>query len=215
VLDKDGFEIRYTVSFIINRRNKSYLKYDGKFKVVKQIDWNLLFPEMQKPVLLQSTAAFRNLISASVPMTLKVALLTSRFAVGQDVPITAYIDNDSEQSIDRIEFEIIKIFKCRVRVLFGESEDTRNYEMPVYKNKCSGQYVSGRYVNETQSYNTIIKIPKLPPTTLKTCKIFDIAYLLRITAKMKVKLGNTTNALMNLGKSSFFPVVDIPIVIIE
>ncbi len=162
---------------------------------------------MQKPVVMESTATFRNLISASVPMTMKVVLPFSGFAVGQDVPITAYIDNDSEKSIDHIEFEIMKIFKCKVIILLGGAEDTRNYEMSIFKIKNSGQDVNG-----TKNYTTTIKIPNLSPTTINACEIFDFWYRLRITAKMKMKFGN---ALMNLGKSSAFPIVDIPIVIIE
>jgi hypothetical protein len=121
--DEHGFEINYTVSLIIHRRIKYYLKYDGKFKVVKQIDWNLLFPEMHKPVVMESTATFRNFLSASVPMTMKVSLPTAGFVVGQDVPITAQIDNDSEQSIDHIEIRIIKIFQFKLKSLLGDGSE--------------------------------------------------------------------------------------------
>jgi hypothetical protein len=205
--------VRYTVSVIVNRRFKCYLKYDARFEVVKQTDLQNQHPELFERMEKQITTTFRNFLEVSAPMTMKVSMPMTCFVAGEDSPITVKIDNPTQTAIDGIEIKLFKVLKCKWKNCMGEGY--QDFQIPISQKKYSGEVVNG-----TMDYYTSISIPELIPSTLTSNEILDICYEIRVAAMIQLNVRNAVYGLFQLGNLmfptvKFFqpPSVDIPIVI--
>lgn len=109
----------------------------------------------------------------SGPLSAIILIPASGYVPGQNIPITAEIDNASNVNVDRLKVIL------RKTVVFKTNTPRRDMK----KEKTTISEISVGPVEAHASKNWLqnIEIPPLPPSNLMNCGIIDLDYELKVT----------------------------------
>lgn len=126
----------------------------------------------QDPTKLELEKTFCCFCCKSGPLAVSVLIPVSGYVPGQNIPITAEVDNASNINVDRLKIVLRKI------VVFKTNTPRRD----IKKDKITIAEISVGPVEAhgSKTWQQNIEIPPLPPSNLINCGIIDLDYELKV-----------------------------------
>lgn len=125
----------------------------------------------QEPMKLELEKSFCCFCCKSGPLAVTILIPFSGYVPGQNIPITAEVDNASNINVDRLKIVLRKI------VVFKTNTPRRDMK----KDKITIAEISVGPVEAhgSKTWQQNIEIPPLPPSNLINCGIIDLDYELK------------------------------------
>ncbi|XP_046991747.1 arrestin domain-containing protein 3-like [Schistocerca americana] len=178
--------IRYMVRAKMNRVWAFDDTVKAFFTVLSHLDLNK-DPLVKEPVTTVAEKTLCCCCCRSGPLTLVGNVPAVGFVSGQEIPVTVEVDNGTSETISIVTCSLKK------NVCFtAHSPSTRTNKTSEKVETITFEPVGG---NESKTWTKQLKIPSLPPSTLKNCGIIDLEYCLDIKAEIS---GPHTNLHVNI-----------------
>lgn len=135
---------------------------------------NSTYIKFQEPTKLELEKSFCCFCCKSGPLAVNILIPVSGYVPGQNIPITAEVDNASNINVDRLKIVLRKI------VVFKTNTPRR--DMKKDKITISEISVGPVEAHGSKTWQQSIEIPPLPPSNLINCGIIDLDYELKVCA---------------------------------
>ncbi|KRT85285.1 hypothetical protein AMK59_168, partial [Oryctes borbonicus] len=161
--------IRYIAKFALERPWKWNQETKMAFTVVSPYDLNR-FPNLLSPAKVQAEKYFCCCCCKSGPLAAILMVPKTGYVCGERIPIIVEIDNASTTSISEVTI------KFQQHTTFHSHYPNRSVkrEVKVFEKMKLGA-VSGK---DSKTWNQMLQIPPLPPSSLGYCSIIESEYQL-------------------------------------
>ncbi|XP_026466766.1 arrestin domain-containing protein 17-like [Ctenocephalides felis] len=163
--------VRYTVKVTLDRPWKFDQDTKMAFTVISAIDLNL-DPRVKEPVKLELEKTFCCCWCKSGPLSVIVGIPVTGYVSGQEIPISAECDNNSNVAVTSLKFTLRKNVKFHTQMPRRATKE----DSIVIAELQVGPIEPGKSAN----WNQKMTIPPLPPSNLVNCGIIDLDYDLKI-----------------------------------
>lgn len=168
--------IRYLVTVVIDRPWKFDLTYKQAFTVIKQLDLNYESPALKIPTKMETVNTFYCGLCKTAPLYLAASIPMSGFVSGQNVSVSIDINNESRVDVDDIKVSLKKIIVYNSQTPTKKSKEEILTETEI---RCGGvlKRNKGKFCQK-------LLIPPVPPSNTNYCRVLNVAYEVRVTAKV-------------------------------
>jgi len=159
-------KIRYSMTVVIGRQNKSDLEYQIPFTVNSIVDLNSI-QEAQMPTEGTNSKTLGFLFCQSKPITVKAWLDHIGYVPGQNIMFCALVNNPTNKKMRGTKVQLIQHVSCRAE---GETENA-SYVI--------AEQAHGKFLEADEWDNVAIQVPPVVPSGLPFCNIISVAYRLK------------------------------------
>lgn len=168
--------IRYLINVVIDRPWKFDLTYKVAFTVLKQLDLNYENPALKIPTKMEILKTFYCGFCKTAPLFIAASIPMSGYVAGQNVNVSVEINNES-----RIDIEYVKITLKKIIFYNSQTPTTKTKEEILTETevRCGGILKRNK-----GNFEQKLVIPPVPPSNLNYCRVLNVSYEIRVTAKI-------------------------------
>lgn len=167
--------VRYTIKVTLDRPWKFDQDSKMAFTVISPVDLNLN-PRVKDPFKLDLEKSFCCFCCKSGPLSVIVTVPVTGFVSGQIIPIIAEVDNASNVTVEKLNFQLRKLVTFHTQT----PRNVTKKESSVISDLSFGPIDGG----SSRTWNQQLEIPPLPPSNLVNCGIIDLDYDLYVQAQV-------------------------------
>lgn len=133
-------------------------------------------PETQIPTQMEVSTSFWCGPCTSGQLSIVASIPQSGYVPGQNIAITAVVTNLSHIPVDYMRFSLRKVVLYKSQIPSSKTK----LELDVVQERRTGSVRK----KDQRSFEVHIAIPPIPPTNLNLCKVIEIAYEVKVEAKV-------------------------------